>query len=209
MDVEVRIDRNRCIGSGQCVFVAPRAFDQDGDAKAYVTDPQGEPEEKIVHAVTACPVQAISLHLGGSRVGPDDLKDWMLGIRSDDPVVELLGQFSDEHHELQAALGAARAHHGSERIDELSSLTRTHLRTEEEAYSAITALVDPDLVAAFDADHLRIDQALDALGAEESDAEQRARAMGDLTRAVSEHIRLEETVLFPAALAALGRRVSR
>lgn len=70
MDVEIRADRARCIGSGQCVFLAPGVFDQDHDTKAVVTDPRGEPEERIVHAVIACPMQAITLRVGRTAVAP-------------------------------------------------------------------------------------------------------------------------------------------
>lgn len=208
MDVEIRVDRARCIGSGQCVFVAPGVFDQDGDAKAVVADPRGEPEQKIVHAVVACPMQAITLHVGGTPVGPDDLKDWAHGARSDDPVVPLLERLCDDHHELQSALTATSPDEGPERTEEIWSLTKTHLRNEEEAYSAISALVDPRLVDAFEADHARIDQALDELAAHGSDPSKRGLVLRDLARAVSDHIRLEETVLFPVALAALARQES-
>jgi ferredoxin len=208
MDVEIRVDRTRCIGSGQCVFVAPRAFDQDSDAKAVVTDPRGEPEERILHAVTACPVQAIALHIGGTVVAADDLKDWAHGARSDHPIVPVLEQLGEDHHELQTALSATGPADGPERVDEISSLARAHLRLEGEAYAAITALVDPQLVDAFEANHRVIDEALDELAAHGADPVRRGRAMSRLATAVGDHIRLEETVLFPIALATLARRQS-
>jgi hypothetical protein len=87
----------------------------------------------------------------------------------------------------------------------MCSLTSTHLRDEEQAYAAITALVDPRLVDAFEDDHGRIDRALDELAAVRSDPARRHRAMTALVTVVDDHIRLEETVLFPLALAALAR----
>ena len=209
MDVEIRVDRNRCIGTGQCVFVAPGVFDQDGEAKAVVADPHGEPEERIVHAVIACPMQAITLHVGGISVGADDLKDWAHGARSDDSVVTLLERLCDDHHELRDAFVATAAGDGPERTEEIRSLTAMHLRNEAEAYSAISALVESRLVEAFEDDHERIEQALDELAAHESDPSRRGQALSDLARAVSDHIRLEETVLFPVALAALARQESQ
>ena len=209
MDVEIRVDRNRCIGTGQCVFVAPGVFDQDGEAKAVVADPHGEPEEKIVHAVIACPMQAITLHVGGISVGADDLKDWAHGARSDDSVVSMLERLCDDHHELRAAFTVAPLHDGSDRMKEIRSLTATHLRNEAEAYSAISALVESRLVEAFEDDHERIEQALVELGAHESDPSRRGQVLSDLARVVIEHIRLEETVLFPVALAALARQESQ
>jgi ferredoxin len=205
MDVEIRVDRTRCIGSGQCVYVAPGAFDQDGEAKAFVSDQRGEPEEKIVHAVTACPVQAISLYVDGTLVEADDLKDWAHGARSDHPVVPILEQLCEDHHELQKALTEGALDEGLERTDEICALTRVHLRNEEAAYSAMTALVDPALVDAFLSGHANIDLAMDAVAACESDSVSRDEAVKQLASAVSDHIRVEETVLFPVTLAALAR----
>ena len=104
MEVEIRVDRTRCLGAGQCVHFGPGVFDQDREAKA------------------------------------------------------------------------------------------------------ITALVDPRLVDAFEGDHGRIDRALEELTAVRSDPARRGRAMAALATVVDDHIRLEETVLFPLALAALARR---
>lgn len=209
MEVEIRVDRVRCIGAGQCVHFAPGVFDQDREAKAFVVDHRGEPEERIVHALTACPVQALTLHVDGTPVAADDLRDWALGARSDDPIVPLLERFSEDHHELRTALIAHTETPSDDdigRAEEMCSLTSRHLRDEEQAYSAITALVDPRLVNAFEGDHGRIDRALEELTAVRSDPDRRGRAMAALATVVDDHIRLEETVLFPLALAALARR---
>ena len=206
MDVEIRVDRTRCIGSGQCVFVAPRVFDQDGEAKAVVTDPLGESEERILHAVTACPVQAITLHIGGTRVGADDLKDWAHGARSADPIVPVLEQLCEDHHELQTVLAAMTSDEGSERTEEICALTRAHLRSEGEAYSAILALVDPRLVDGSRPTIGGSTRHWTRSGAHGTDPARRGRAMSVLATAVSDHIRLEETVLFPVALATLATR---
>jgi ferredoxin len=212
MEVEIRVDRVRCIGAGQCVHVAPGVFDQDREAKAFVVDHRGEPEERIVHALTACPVQALTLHVDGTPVAADDLRDWALGARSDDPIVPLLERFSENHHELRTGLAALTATPSDDeagRAEEMCSMTSTHLRDEEQAYSAITALVDPRLVDAFEGDHGQIDRALERLTAVRSDPDLRGRAMAALATIVDDHIRLEETVLFPLALAALARGRSR
>ena len=58
---EIRVDRNLCMGSGQCVWYAPNTFDQDDETIAIVTDPEGDPEEAIKNAVDSCPTQAISI----------------------------------------------------------------------------------------------------------------------------------------------------
>ncbi|HEX3963553.1 MAG TPA: ferredoxin [Trebonia sp.] len=58
---EIRVDRDLCMGSGQCCWYAPNTFDQDDQTIAVVTDPQGDPEEAIETAVNCCPTGAISI----------------------------------------------------------------------------------------------------------------------------------------------------
>ena len=58
---EIRVDRNLCMGSGQCVWYAPNTFDQDDETIAVVVDPAGDPAEKIHTAVASCPTQALSI----------------------------------------------------------------------------------------------------------------------------------------------------
>jgi ferredoxin len=60
--MEIRIDPQRCMGSGNCAFWAPATFDVGDDNIAYVLDPEGDPEERIRNAVDGCPTQAISIH---------------------------------------------------------------------------------------------------------------------------------------------------
>ncbi len=204
MELRIRVDRGVCMGSGQCVHWAPGVFDQDDEGISIVVDPSGEPEHKIVQAVTACPVQAISLIIDGTRVGPDDLRDWVHGTHSDDPLVEVLATLSDEHHHLRTALGTPPSDVTA--VEMMSSLTSNHLRNEDQAYSAIAELVGSPLVDAFDEDHARIKGAVDDLVANRADPGGLRRAAADLANAVDDHIRLEETVLFPVALAVLARR---
>ena len=58
---ELKVDADLCMGSGQCIWYAPATFDQDDNAVAYVTDPNGDPEDKITEAIASCPARAISL----------------------------------------------------------------------------------------------------------------------------------------------------
>lgn len=206
MELEIRIDRGRCIGSGQCVHVAPRVFDQDDRALALVVDPRGEPEETIVRAVTACPMEAISLDLDGSRVTADDLRGWMGGAVADDPLVAVLAHLSDEHHELREALATSSASSSVDAAEAARTSTRAHLRAEDDVYAAIVSLVDRQVVDAFERDHRHIERALAALDEVPSDPAERAGAVAELAAAVDDHIRLEETVLFPLVLAAVARR---
>jgi len=59
----VRVDRPRCIGAGNCIVLAPTAFDWlAGDfAKAMVVDPDSIDDEVLRAAVVSCPTQAITI----------------------------------------------------------------------------------------------------------------------------------------------------
>lgn len=201
MDVEIRVDRARCIGSGQCVHWAPGVFEQDDDAISVVVNPRGEPEARIVRAVTSCPVQAITLHVGDATITAEGLRDWVQGIHADDPLVAALDQLSGDHHDLRAALSDEGGHAAAG----VGALVTAHLRHEEAVYTTIAALIGPTVVDAFERDHVEIERALHDLAAHATDPAGRARAQQALATAVEAHIRLEEMVLFPLALAALAR----
>jgi ferredoxin len=67
--LQIQIDREACMGSGNCVFWAPGVFDLDDDiGLAIVLDPDGEPEEKILLAAQGCPTQAISVLRDGEKI---------------------------------------------------------------------------------------------------------------------------------------------
>ncbi len=55
----IEVDRDLCIGSGDCVDTAPAVFELDDEGKAVVLDPNGAPEDEIVDAARNCPVTAI------------------------------------------------------------------------------------------------------------------------------------------------------
>jgi ferredoxin len=59
--LRIEIDPEKCMGSGNCSFWAPATFDLGDDGIAYVTNPEGDPEEKILLAAQGCPTQAISV----------------------------------------------------------------------------------------------------------------------------------------------------
>lgn len=61
MTFRIEIDREACMGSGNCQFWAPGVFDLDADGIAVVVDPHAAPEEKIVLAAEGCPTQAITI----------------------------------------------------------------------------------------------------------------------------------------------------
>ena len=68
MALSIEINREVCMGSGNCSFWAPGVFDLDDDGIAIVTDPEGEPEDKILLAAQGCPTQAISIFRDGEKI---------------------------------------------------------------------------------------------------------------------------------------------
>jgi ferredoxin len=61
MSIEIRIDRETCMGSGNCSFWAPGIFDLDDDGIAVVCgDPAGH-EDRVELAATHCPTSSISV----------------------------------------------------------------------------------------------------------------------------------------------------
>ena len=68
MALKIEIDRQACMGSGNCSFWAPGVFDLDDDGVAIVIDPAAAPEDKIILAGQGCPTQAISITRDGEKV---------------------------------------------------------------------------------------------------------------------------------------------
>ena len=68
MALEIDIDRELCMGSGNCSFWAPGVFDLDDDGIAVVIDQLAAPEEKIILAGQGCPTHAISITRDGEKV---------------------------------------------------------------------------------------------------------------------------------------------
>ena len=70
--IDIKIDWDLCMGSGNCMFWAPDSFDLSEDGHAVVTDPTASPEEKIRIAAQGCPVGAISLWRNGTKLSLED-----------------------------------------------------------------------------------------------------------------------------------------
>ncbi len=70
--LDVKIDWDLCMGSGNCMFWAPDTFDLSEDGHAVVTDASASPEEKIRIAAQGCPVGAISLWRNGAQQSLED-----------------------------------------------------------------------------------------------------------------------------------------
>jgi ferredoxin len=61
--MEVSVDRDSCVGAGQCVLSAPAVFDQDEDGLVELTNPRppAEQERSVRAAARLCPARVISL----------------------------------------------------------------------------------------------------------------------------------------------------
>jgi ferredoxin len=66
--LEIEIDRDKCMGSGNCSFWAPGVFDLDDEGISVVLDPTAAPEDKIILAAQGCPTQAISVVRDGEKL---------------------------------------------------------------------------------------------------------------------------------------------
>jgi ferredoxin len=67
MGLEVKIDRDVCIGSGNCVYEAPGVFDLDDDSVAFVVESSAAPEDKVLAAAQKCPAHAITVRRDGVK----------------------------------------------------------------------------------------------------------------------------------------------
>jgi len=59
MAYKVKVDRMLCIGTADCVKIAPNTFELDDEAKSVVKKQNGDSDEKILEAAKVCPVLAI------------------------------------------------------------------------------------------------------------------------------------------------------
>lgn len=62
----IEINRDLCMGSGQCIFYAPLTFDQDDTTIAIVADADGDSAADIRTAVQTCPTRALSFDEDGA-----------------------------------------------------------------------------------------------------------------------------------------------
>ena len=89
--LRVRVDRHRCVAAGNCITIAPTAYDWQGEEayKARVVDPDSVEEELLREAVLSCPTQAIVIE------EVDELLPWQLRGRAAPRRVEKTFMFTD------------------------------------------------------------------------------------------------------------------
>jgi ferredoxin len=64
MSIKVRASREKCVGAGSCVTLAPAVFDQDDDdaiVKLLKEDVSDDERDAVEQAADFCPAQAIWL----------------------------------------------------------------------------------------------------------------------------------------------------
>lgn len=69
-DVEIRIIREQCIGAATCVVYAPNTFDLDDTNIAIIKSGDWDGLAKIIAAAQSCPVLAVEVYQGGTKVYP-------------------------------------------------------------------------------------------------------------------------------------------
>jgi ferredoxin len=70
--IEIKIDTDRCMGSGNCMFWAPESFDLCDEGYAVVLDAAATDEERLRVAAQGCPVGAISLWRDGAAMSLEE-----------------------------------------------------------------------------------------------------------------------------------------
>lgn len=58
--LRIAIDRDLCVGFGDCIEEAPRAFALDADGIAVFAEPERAAREQILAACRVCPVDALT-----------------------------------------------------------------------------------------------------------------------------------------------------
>src|SRR5919106_4418570 len=89
--LRARVDRHRCVAAGNCISIAPTAFDwHAGEAfKADVIDVESVEDEQLREAALSCPTQAIVVE------EVDELLPWQLRGKSAPRRVEKTFMFTD------------------------------------------------------------------------------------------------------------------
>jgi ferredoxin len=70
--LDVQVDWDRCMGSGNCVFWAPETFDLSDDGHAVVVDAAATDEERLRTAAQGCPVGAGAPEGDGAEVSLEE-----------------------------------------------------------------------------------------------------------------------------------------
>jgi ferredoxin len=72
--LDIKVDRDECIGDGLCCNEAPETFELDDEDKAIVLEASTEDRDTIIEAAKSCPVDAIIItdKDTGEKLCPED-----------------------------------------------------------------------------------------------------------------------------------------
>jgi ferredoxin len=71
--LRIRIDRNLCVGFGDCIEGAPEAFVLDDEGLAVFKAPEAVERARLLAACDACPVDAITVwDENGAQIVPGE-----------------------------------------------------------------------------------------------------------------------------------------
>ncbi|MCH8813548.1 MAG: ferredoxin [Chloroflexi bacterium] len=65
--LEVSVDKERCVASQSCITIAPKAFALGSDGKSSARAPEAEKLETLREAAEMCPTSAIVVEEGESE----------------------------------------------------------------------------------------------------------------------------------------------
>lgn len=70
--LDIRIDRAQCIGTANCVAVAPEVFEMgDDQIVTFVEEPEDIEPDRLIEACDICPVEAlIATDAEGTQIVP-------------------------------------------------------------------------------------------------------------------------------------------
>lgn len=69
--LQVEIDRDLCVGFGDCIDAEAEAFELDDEGIAVFRDPDGVGRERMLRACDACPVDALTVRdVDGEQLVP-------------------------------------------------------------------------------------------------------------------------------------------
>lgn len=69
--LRIVIDRDQCVGFGDCVKEAPEGFKLDEETVAVFVAPEAVERERLLRACDACPVDAITVYdESGTQIVP-------------------------------------------------------------------------------------------------------------------------------------------
>jgi ferredoxin len=69
--MRIVIDRDQCVGFGDCVKEAPEGFELDQETVAVFVAPETVERDRLLRACDACPVDAITVYdESGTQIVP-------------------------------------------------------------------------------------------------------------------------------------------